>query len=402
MGRIEASKPAVAPKVERASIEPAKAQVAAPAAAPTKSTGTGFEPLKKKLMSVSGRYTAHKPATADRADLKQFVSGQRLAQQAGNSSPQLSQAIANGPAANPSGAIAQVIAGVEGKQMKATTLDTLTKPFEGLSPADADAQAGKLSPGPKGDRAQLEAAVKKGTVKDPKVVAALLNSAMTTTDQLALLKGLPKETLKALSPAIRLGTIKLQPNVVVSMGIEMAARTKWGAANPKIVDQLRTSHADGKITVGLKAGLGATEDGKIRLNADLLKSPEAMASIVAHEGTHLLQKNPKPTLEDEVQGNVSGAAVWGEIGSNLDVAVASHLEQLNGYANLLKTGGADAVRTRVATAYIKDAEQHVAERKAESPPKTHAADDTAEAWQAKADGFRKELAEAEAAKKKKK
>ena len=89
MGPIEGSKPKPALKAERKGIEPAKVEtvaqsVAEPRPSKPEVTGSGFDLLRKKLVSVSGRFVAHKPQVSDRADLKELVSSARLAAQAGS------------------------------------------------------------------------------------------------------------------------------------------------------------------------------------------------------------------------------------------------------------------------------------------------------------------------------
>lgn len=64
------------PKKVEAKKLPAEVQVATRPA-------EGFDLAKKKLMSVSGRFAAHKPNVPIREDLKEMVSGQRMAVNAG-------------------------------------------------------------------------------------------------------------------------------------------------------------------------------------------------------------------------------------------------------------------------------------------------------------------------------
>ncbi|MBS1148363.1 MAG: Peptidoglycan-binding domain 1 protein [Myxococcaceae bacterium] len=67
----------VGPTVEAKKAEPVKLEPAYKPPEPAKLAQEGFDLLKKKLMSVSGRYAAHKPMVSERADLKQQISGQR-------------------------------------------------------------------------------------------------------------------------------------------------------------------------------------------------------------------------------------------------------------------------------------------------------------------------------------
>ena len=72
-----------------ATAEPKKVEAPKPAAPPAevqlpKKPEEGFDLAKKKLMSVSGRFAAHKPNVAVREDLKDLVSGQRMAANTGS------------------------------------------------------------------------------------------------------------------------------------------------------------------------------------------------------------------------------------------------------------------------------------------------------------------------------
>lgn len=88
MSRIEGPKPkpVIEPKTVEAPKEAAPvetvAEVASPPAGP-KLPGNGFDDLKKKLLSVSGRFAPSKAPVAERADLKDLISSMRLAFQAG-------------------------------------------------------------------------------------------------------------------------------------------------------------------------------------------------------------------------------------------------------------------------------------------------------------------------------
>lgn len=73
--------------VEAKPVEaPKPAEPAAPAVE-AKKPSEGFDLQKKKLMSVSGRFAAHKPNVPVREDLKDLISGQRMAMNAGGAGP---------------------------------------------------------------------------------------------------------------------------------------------------------------------------------------------------------------------------------------------------------------------------------------------------------------------------
>ncbi len=380
--RIDSAKPSIALKVQTAAASTV-AKTETPVARATPPASSGFEAQKKKLMSVSGRYVAHKPVVAERADLKDLISGSRLAQQAGNSSPQLSQLL-TGPTPDAEGAVGKVFADVQGNMMKAkTAAETLDEVF-------------KLSPGPKGERAELIAQVKAGKVTDPKVVGALLKSSMSAQDAVDLLKGMPKSALESLKPLLRAGELTRVASVAV--GIELAAQTEWGKKNPKVVEKLRTALIDDKIKANLKTGLGSTQNGEMNLKQDLLKTPEALAAVLAHEGVHLHQGSDccggkgATSIAGETEGNVAQAQVWSALGDPKDKA--SYTAQLNAYSEAFETGGVAAVQTRVGQMYLKNAEEKLASRKAETPDeqKARSADDNVAAWEAMVKELKSELA----------
>lgn len=67
--------------VEAVKVEAKKIE-AEIAPAPAKKAAEGFDTLKKKIVSVTGGFRAHKPMVSERNDLKEAVSGQRLGIQA--------------------------------------------------------------------------------------------------------------------------------------------------------------------------------------------------------------------------------------------------------------------------------------------------------------------------------
>ncbi len=377
--RIDSAKPSIAPKVQT-TAPVAKAEV--PTARATTPASSGFESQKKKLMSVSGRYVAHRPVVAERLDLKDLISGPRLAQQAGNSSPSLSQLL-TGPTPNAEAGIASVFAEVQGNSMNAKT------------DSEVLAEVYTLSPGPGGTREKLIASVKAGKVTDAATIAALLKSTMSGKEAAGLLKGMPKKALESLKSVMRRG--ELTRVASVALGIELAAQTDWGKKNPKVIDGLRAALGDDKIKANLKEGLGATENGEINLKEDLLKNPEAMAAILAHEGVHVHQGSDccggkgATSIAGETEGNVAQAQVWSQLGNPKDPA--GYTAQLNAYSEAYKTGGAGAVKARVGQMYLKNAEEKLAARKAETPEQQKArdADDNVAAWDAMVKGLKSEL-----------
>lgn len=401
MARIEASKLPVALKVEPKTVAPLAAPLAAalqrePAAKPAPN-GSGFDVARKKPMSVSGRYKAQTVDVSDRADLKDLIAGKRLSDQANGNA--LSRAF-DGPAPK-GGAVSELFAQIEGNQMQAqgaapkpgqkapaATAEEVAKKFTGLDAAATTAELGKLS---KPELAALKAGITSGKVTDVKLTLAVLDT-VGPAEQSKILKGIPKASLDGLKAAVRAGTTGKDDKIAIAVGIEVAAQTAWGKANPKVVETLR---ANGKnITADLAAGLGATDSGKIQLKPILLKSPEALAAILAHEGTHLQQGKGASGVDGEVKGNVAQAEVWNEIGNRSDPAVPDNTDQLNAYGDAMKAGGALAVKERLVGKYLENAQNHLAEVTADTekhPKKKRRADNTVEAWTAQVAVYQKEV-----------
>ncbi len=414
MARIEGSTVKMTAPLEKRAIEPARlaaqpslaAQLSRPEA-----TASGFDNLRRKLVSVSGSYVANPPSTGVNAALQQFISGQRLAQQAGGglreppANKSLTNALGRMGLADGAGSLGALsLESLELNKMEAGTKKSSTRPGEaigrklaGLSMEKAGEAIALLSPK---ELTQLEAAVKAGKVTGKEIVGALLNG-KAAGDQVALLKGLPAKTMDGLRELVRSGATDKNANIAVAVGIEVAAQTKWGKANPKAVQKLREAHTEYKIVGNLGEGLGAAADGAIRFKKELLKSPEALAAVLAHEGTHLHQGTSccggqgASSLAGETEGNVASAKVWEQMGDKSDPALAkTTLEQLNAYSAAFKKGGTAEVKKRVGAAYIKNAEEKIAERKLDSPSTAAARkpDDTLAAWEAQAEKFRKDLA----------
>jgi hypothetical protein len=187
----------------------------------------------------------------------------------------------------------------------------------------------------------------------PLVATAVANTAKTgvsITSELATLSKLPPgkqldyiQQLHAKSPAkfealveaINAGKVK-DPNVPVAVSIELAASTPWGksADGKAVVDQLKTMFAAGKVAFGAVPGGniaftqpaseadgqigGKGTDSKIILSPQLATTPAAMASVLAHEGTHAYKyakaQTPASTLDSETAANLVGAQVWNQLG----------------------------------------------------------------------------------------
>jgi hypothetical protein len=153
----------------------------------------------------------------------------------------------------------------------------------------------------------------------------------------------------ALISSIRAGNIT-DPKVVLPAAFELAASTKF-AASPEgkpVIDQLRKMYLDGKITMGPVYGnnLGITHPGKesdgrvggkgtpsdIVLNTRLAGAPEALASVLAHEGLHALQyakgQTPLSDLQVEVGASLVGARVWSEMGGDKEKVTGADAREM--------------------------------------------------------------------------
>jgi hypothetical protein len=139
----------------------------------------------------------------------------------------------------------------------------------------------------------------------------------------------------ALVEAINSGKVK-DATIPIAVSIELAASTPWAksADGKAVVDQLKTMFAAGKVGFGEVPGgnlaftkpgkeadgqIGAKgTDSKIILSPKLATTPAAMASILAHEGTHAYKyakaQTPASTLDSETAANLVGAQVWDQLG----------------------------------------------------------------------------------------
>lgn len=305
----------------------------------------------------------------------------------------LAEEFASLPAASRAGLL-QVKSGGAGSQTKAFTPAGFAKGLEGSSREQvAEAFAG-LDPK---RQDTIKAALLKGTIKSPRLAMAILNG-LPNADQQAFLKKLPKASLDGLTAALRAEAApETLARVTVPVSIELAARTKWAEKNKGAMDALRAVHADMKLMGGEKAGLGSFRDGTLKYADKLLKSPEALASVLAHEGVHANQGasccgGEGPTSpEGEAQGMMAGAQVWGELqpkGED-DRLSNENRAQLNKYTKLAKSG-ASAVLKEVTAQYLKRAEEKVAERKA-NPDNSWKEGDREADWAAYVTTYKKKL-----------
>lgn len=309
--------------------------------------------------------------------------------------PKLAEEFASLTAASRSGLLA-VKSGGGGAETKAFKPADFAKSLAGKSREQVGEAFAALEPK---QQEAVKAALVKGTLKSPQLAMAALNG-MPPKDQQAFLKKFSKSTLQDLTRALRAEPApgKLA-YVVVAVSVELAGRTKWAEKNKGAMDALRKTHADLKLMGGEKDGLGSFRDGTIKYADKLLKSPEALAATLAHEGVHAHQGanccgGEGPTSPaGEAQGTMAGAQVWGELkpDGKDDRLESANLTQLNKYTGLAKgKDGEKAVLKEVTTQYLKRAEEKVTERK-NNPDKNYSTGDTAADWEKYVAVYKKKL-----------
>jgi hypothetical protein len=194
--------------------------------------------------------------------------------------------------------------------------------------------------------------------------------------------------LKSAAADMRAGPVHDQ-TAQLAIGAELAARTAWGKEHPDVVAHQKQLIADGKVTLTDGYGQGQTDQkGNVRLDTELLASPEAFAAIFAHEAQHSYNAvnggMNKSTYQEETSGNMASARVWAELGDANDPALSSsksgdkssqkRLDTLNDYATRYKSHGEDGVQARVAAEYAKSAKERYKANQKKAGESTTAAD----------------------------
>lgn len=196
-----------------------------------------------------------------------------------------------------------------------------------------------------------------GQVHDPETLLLTLNK-LPQDERAQAIRKLDKPQLDDLAVKIRSGELSDQ-RTVTSVNIERARHSSWGQSNGAVIDHLHKLNDAGRIGTMKpdEKGLGSTNDkGDIKVNPDLLKSPEAMSAVLAHEGVHARYNALGVTnhvLAEETEGNSAMASIWGETGDRKDPAVQGHLDQLNDYADRYRANGEQGVKQRVLAQYTK-------------------------------------------------
>ena len=311
-----------------------------------------------------------------------------------SSDPKLAAEFASLTAASRSGLLA-VKSGGGGTETKGFTAASFAKSLEGKSREQVGEAFAALDPR---QQQAVQAGLLKGTINSPQLAIAALNG-MQPKDQQAFLKKLPKNALQDLTKTLRTEAAPEKiASVVVAVSVELAGRTKWAQKNKGAMEALRKTHADMKLMGGETGGLGSFNNGTIKYADKLLRSPEALASTLAHEGTHAAQGAGESSTgpAGEAAGNFAGGKVWAELrpdGTDDRLKDPNNLTQLNKYARLANgPGGEKAVLKEVTTVYLNRAQQNVTARNA-NPGKTYAEGDTAADWQKYVDLYKKTLAD---------
>lgn len=352
MARIERSSTTAPIAPVKTAPEP-PVELARPAPAPADDFGS-----RTGARIASGRYNRYVP-TADsslKAELERQLTGAR----AGGG-----QYVKGGSAA---------------PATRAFNPATLARSLQGMTPEARGSALAQLT------LPQAQALAK---VADPAVMVALLKARMSG-EQTTLLEGLSGKQLDALKQEMRAGRVD-SPMVQTGISLETLARSKWAKGHQQVVTALREGFAQGNVRADASEGLGQTRDGVLRVSAKLLGSPEGLAAILAHEGTHLTQGADASTPQGEFAGNVAQAQVWAELGNRKDAKLEpEHLAQLNAYSDALTAGGATAVERRVGEKYLQNANEKIAERKAH-PDAAWKSGDTQADWEAQASKFKQAL-----------
>ena len=153
----------------------------------------------------------------------------------------------------------------------------------------------------------------------------------------------------ALVKSIRDGNIT-DPKVCIPAAFELAASTPWGGSTEgkPVLEQVRKMYIDGKVKIGgvPDGALGFTHPAKesdgrvggkgttseISFNPKLTAAPEALASVLAHEGFHAFQyakgQMPNDDLQIELGASLVGARIWSEMGGDKEKVTGSGAREM--------------------------------------------------------------------------
>jgi hypothetical protein len=178
------------------------------------------------------------------------------------------------------------------------------------------------------------------------------------------------EEYAALVKDIRAGKVS-SPSLKVAVALETLNGTKWARTpeGARIAAHLGKLYDQGKVTsMEDPGGLGRTDiigegtgrdgskaDSRVIVRQDLLDSPEAVATVLAHEGQHSYRASigaQKRSLHEEVDAHSAQNAVWGEFGEE---KYASAAQQKGG--SLDQTAAYDTEQklyNHLASTYVQD------------------------------------------------
>jgi hypothetical protein len=157
------------------------------------------------------------------------------------------------------------------------------------------------------------------------------------------------EKFDALVAAISAGKAK-DPRVSLAVSIEMASSSPWGKTDEgkTVMANVSKMFEAGKIAFGQVKGdnLGFTKPDKesdglvggrgtasqMTLADRLAGTPAALASVLAHEGTHAYRyakgQTPTSRLDSETEANLIGARVWAQLGGEKYPVTAKGSDQV--------------------------------------------------------------------------
>lgn len=152
-------------------------------------------------------------------------------------------------------------------------------------------------------------------------------------DFLAYLKKQPAKKLARVVSAIQAKKIT-NPRVVLATSITVLAASSWASSNAPVVTLVQDMFASKSVKIDDAGGgwgvttpkssrRGAKTSSKITISSDIASRPEAIAAVLAHEGTHARQFRDgyRGTMfEQELEGYKAGAAYWRAAGKPSTIA----------------------------------------------------------------------------------
>jgi hypothetical protein len=180
-----------------------------------------------------------------------------------------------------------------------------------------------------------------------------------------------KDEYATLQADIRAGKVG-SPSLKMAVALDTLKGTTWGSSGEgaKVVQHLDHLYDTGRITTEEDpGGLGRTDittpgatgsdgqraDTRVVLNQGLLDSPEATATILAHEGQHSYRDSMgtrKRSLEEEVDAHMAQNAVWSGFGPEKDASDAG--EPVNSLNTTATYDTRDKLYNHLMPSYLQD------------------------------------------------